>query len=822
MADNVKAKTKKEEISKVDKKEENQTKAVEEAVEKEEIKEEKVEEIKEEEKTEESPEKTDETSEVEKVVEEEATEAEPEKAEESEEIKEENEEKTEEVAGNVVEEKVEVIEDQIEDTKPEEAEEAPVDNAEKDAIPEGTQEEKKIEEITKKVVEEDVKVEVEEEVEEKLEEVKEQSEPETPEPEVKKEEKKKKVAKKKKDVKTEEMTSLENQIKMYEETMETVRSGNIVEGNIIRVDQTEVLIDIGFKAEGIVPISEFGEDVEINVGDKVSVYIVNREGRNGRPYLSKKRADIQKTWRELEEKSKTNEVITGRVAKRVKGGLIVDVNGINTFLPASQVSTKTLPNLDHFVGKELDFRIINYNREKENIVISRKIVIEKEVEKQKEDLMKKLQIDAEIDGVVKNIMEYGVFVDLGGIDGLLHISDMSWGHITHPSEMLNIGDKIKVKVLDFNKDSEKVSLGLKQLVPHPWKNIEIKYPEGSKVEGKVTNLTNYGAFVELEKGVEGLIHVSEMSWTKQITHPKQMLKVGDAVNAIVLNVDKEEHRISLGLKQVEPNPWLTIGVTHPVESTVTGKIKNITNFGAFMEVEKDIDGLIHISDLSWTKRIMHPSEMLKKGQEVTAVVLSIDKVMQRIALGLKQLQEDPWEKIEERFPINSEHEIEVIKIIPKGALVLADKDSGIEGFIPTSHLGIPGLEEPEFAFDPQEVIPVKVIEADKENRRLIFSVKTYFFGREEDEVNKFVQDHLEKIKDRRRQKDEKAAQKKAAKEAAEKAAREAKEKAAKEKEAAEKESKEVAEKAADEKETVEKESKEVVEKAVKEDDSSEK
>ena len=693
MAVNVKAKTKKEEISKVNEKEKNETKVVEETIEeeiKEEVKEEKVEAIKEEEKTEELTEETDGTSEVEVTVEEETKEEtledEPEKVEESEEIKEENEEKTE------------------------------------------------------------------------------------------------------------EMTSLENQIKMYEETMETVRSGNIVEGNIIRVDQTEVLVDIGFKAEGIVPISEFGEDAEIKVGDKVSVYIVNREGRNGRPYLSKKRADIQKTWQELEEKSKTNEVITGTVAKRVKGGLIVDVNGINTFLPASQVSTKALPNLDHFVGKELDFRIINYNREKENIVISRKIVIEKEVEKQKEVLMEKLQIDAEIDGVVKNIMEYGVFVDLGGIDGLLHISDMSWGHIKHPSEMLNIGDKIKVKILDFNKDSEKVSLGLKQLVPHPWKNIEIKYPEGSKVEGKVTNLTNYGAFVELEKGVEGLIHVSEMSWTKQITHPKQMLKVGDAVNAIVLNVDKEEHRISLGLKQFEPNPWLTIGVTHPVESTVTGKIKNITNFGAFMEVEKDIDGLIHISDLSWTKRIMHPSEILKKGQEVTAVVLSIDRVMQRIALGLKQLQDDPWEKIEERFPINSEHEIEVIKIITKGALVLADKDSGIEGFIPTSHLGIPGLEEPEFAFDPKEVIPVKVIEADKENRRLIFSVKTYFFGREEGEVNAFVQDHLEKIKERRRQRDKKAADKKAAKEAAEKATKEANEKAAKEKEAAEKESKEVAEK----------------------------
>jgi len=715
MADNVQAKTKEEEISKVEKKEENKTKAVEETVGKEEIKEEVKEETVEEKK---------------------------------------KDEITEEVDEEVVE-TVEVEEVSIEQVQEEVAKEEP----DKPEEPEETPKDEKPEDVPEVVVEEEISEKVPAEAEEKSKDVKEQSEPEVPEPEIKKEEKKEKKSKKKKEeVKTEDMTSLENQIKMYEETMETVRSGNIVEGNIIRVDQTEVLIDIGFKAEGVVPISEFDENGEVNVGDKVFVYIINREGRNGRPFLSKKRADIQKTWKELEEKSKTAEIVTGTVVKRVKGGLIVDVKGINTFLPASQVSTKTLPNLDHFVGKELDFRIINYNREKENIVISRKIVIEEEFEKKKEDLMKKLHIDAEIDGIVKNIMEYGVFVDLGGIDGLLHISDMSWGHITHPSDMLNIGDKIKIKVLDFNKDSEKVSLGLKQLVPHPWKNIEIKYPEGSKVEGKVTNITNYGAFVELEKGVEGLIHISEMSWTKQITHPKQILKVADAVNAIVLNVDKEEHRISLGLKQVEPNPWLTIGVTHPVGSTVTGKIKNITNFGAFMEVEKDIDGLIHISDLSWTRRIMHPSEILKKGQEVTAVVLSIDKVMQRIALGLKQLHDDPWEKIEERFPINSEHEIEVIKIISKGALVLADKDSEIEGFIPTSHLGIPGLEEPELAFDKNEVIPVKVIEADKENRRLIFSVKTYFFGRDEEEVNAFVQDHLEKIKDHRRQKEEKASE----------------------------------------------------------------
>ncbi|MCK4360071.1 MAG: 30S ribosomal protein S1 [Candidatus Cloacimonetes bacterium] len=564
-------------------------------------------------------------------------------------------------------------------------------------------------------------------------------------------------------VKVSEASSVESQIKMYEKTMETVKSGNVVEGTIIRVDSSEVMIDIGFKAEGIIPISEFEDPEEVQVGNKIWVYIIRKENRQGRPRLSKKKADLQRHWEELTECYNNDKKISGKIIKRVKGGMIVDFNSISAFLPASHISTKTLPNLDHLVGEDSDFKIISFNREKENIVLSRKLVLEEVLNKKKSGLLEKLEEGIEIDGVVKNIMEYGVFVDLGGIDGLLHISDMSWGHINHPSEMLNIGDKIKVKILSFNKENEKVSLGLKQLVPHPWQNIEIKYPEGSKVEGKVTNITNYGAFIELEKGVEGLIHISEMSWTKQITHPKQLLKVGDGVNAIVLSVDKDEHRISLGLKQVEPNPWLTIDVRHPIDSKITGKIKNITNFGAFMEVERDIDGLIHISDLSWTKRILHPGEVLKKGQEVEVVILLIDKVMQRISLGIKQLKPDPWKNIEKDFPINSEHNVKIIKIIPKGALISATE--GIEGFIPTSHLGIPGLENSELAFDIGEELPVKVIEVDSENRRLIFSVKTFFFGREEKEVNDFVSAHLDKIKAKRKEREIKS---KEGKEAAEK------------------------------------------------------
>jgi small subunit ribosomal protein S1 len=540
----------------------------------------------------------------------------------------------------------------------------------------------------------------------------------------------------------------EAQIEMYEETMKTVHKGNIVEGTIMKIDSNEVFVDIGFKAEGVIPLSEFDNVEELREGDKVEVFIIRKEDRQGRPRLSKRYADVKRLWDEIEEAYKTGEYVSGKIVERVKGGLMVDIRGIKAFLPASHASTKVLPNLDYFVGKEDEFKIVKLDRASKNVVVSLREVIEEQLSQKKKALLERLEEGMETEGVVKNIMDYGVFIDLGGIDGLLYISDMSWGHLDHPSQMLNLGDRVKVKVLSFDKENEKIALGIKQLVPHPWKNIEIKYPEGSKVTGKVINITPYGAFVELEKGVEGLIHVSEMSWTHHIMHPDKILKVGDTVDAIVLNVDKEQHRISLGLKQIEPNPWLTIDMRYPVGSKVTGKIKNITPFGAFIEIEKDIDGLIHVSDLSWIKRISHPGEMLKIGEEVTAVVLAIDKVKQRISLGIKQLQPDPWESIEEKFPMNSQHTVIIATLIPKGAIV--ETEEGIEGFIPVSHLGIPGLTEPELAFEKGERIPTKVIEVDKENRRLVFSVKTYFFGREEKEINEFVQVHLEKLHLRRK------------------------------------------------------------------------
>ena len=547
--------------------------------------------------------------------------------------------------------------------------------------------------------------------------------------------------------------SVESQFEMYEKSMMDVKTGNIIEGTIIRVDSSEVLVDIGFKSEGIIPISEFDKPEEVKIGDKVWVYIIRKENRQGRPHLSKRRADEKRYWDELEKCYKENKVISGKIKIRVKGGMTVDLNGIDAFLPGSQISNKVLPTFDHFVGKEYEFKILTFDRAEENVVVSHKVVVEEEISQQQKDLLENLKVGNEVEGIVKNLLDYGAFVDLGGMDGLLHISDMSWGHLNHPSEFLKIGDKVKVKVLLFDSKNRKIGLGLKQLVPHPWQNIEIKFPEGSKVEGVITNLTKYGAFIELEKGVEGLIHVSEMSWTKQISHPNQILKVGDKVKGIVLNVDKSEHKISIGLKQIEANPWLTIDVKYPVGSKITGKIRNITNFGAFMEITDGIDGLIHISDISWTKRIVHPRDVLKQNEKVTAVVLSIDKVMQRIALGIKQLEPDPWENVEKDFQVNTEHNVEIKKIIMKGVIVKANNT--IEGFIPASHLGIPGLVDIEYAFESGEIIPVKVIEVDKENRRLIFSVKTYFFGRKEKEVNDFVTARLEKIKAKRKEAKEK-------------------------------------------------------------------
>lgn len=523
----------------------------------------------------------------------------------------------------------------------------------------------------------------------------------------------------------------EAMLELIEEYSSNVRRGQIVEGKVVAVNDREVVVAVGGKSDGVVQLSEFDLSEIPEVDSTIMVYINDMDNGEGRLSLSKKRADYVKNIELIRQAAKDGSTLNGSIKRRVKGGMIVNVLGIEAFLPGSQMSLKPIPNLDQFIGKEMSFKIISLDEEHRNIILSRRQVLEQEALEKRAELLEKLQVDAELDGEVKNITQYGAFIDLGGIDGLLHITDMSWGKINHPSEMLAIGDKVKVKVIKFDTDTNKISLGLKQLVPHPWENIEIKYPEGVRVTGKVISIKSFGAFLELEPGVEGLVHISEMSWTKKITDARKILKIGDTVNAIVLELDKENKRLSLGMKQMDANPWLSIEDHFPVGTVLTRKIKSLTAFGAFVEIEDGIDGLIHISDISWTKRIYHPREVYRKGQEVESVILSIDRALHRIALGVKQLHPDPWANLNVSLPINTEVIGKISKLIPKGVLV--DVQVGedlVEGFIPTSHLAIPKLEHTEDAFHVGEELPLKVIELDMENRRLILSVKAFFFSRD--------------------------------------------------------------------------------------------
>jgi small subunit ribosomal protein S1 len=548
------------------------------------------------------------------------------------------------------------------------------------------------------------------------------------------------------DEQPEENSNRQEMLNLLDEHFSRFKPGEIVEGTVVNVDERNVLVDIGYKSEGAVSIKDFPTASPPEKNDKIKVYIESAENGSGRLKLSKKKADFYSNLPELEKLKEDNETVTGILRRRVKGGMIVEIDNLEAFLPGSHISTKPIPNLDQFIGKEYEFKILTIDKDRRNIIVSRKKVLEEDQKRKLDELKDKLVEGAELDGEVRNITDYGAFVDLGGIDGLLHITDMSWGHLNHPSDMLSIGDKLKVKVLNFDKDENKVSLGLKQLVPHPWENIEAKYPEGSIVTGKVVNLTSYGAFIELEPGVEGLVHVTELSWTKRVKHAKKVLKKGETVKAIVLSTSKEDKRISLGIKQMEPNPWLTIDELHPEGSIVEGPVKSITPFGIFIEIEKDIEGLIHISDISWTKRIYHPKEMFKRGDMVKAKVLSIDKTLHRIALGIKQLSPDPWEKLDEKLPINSELTAKISKIIAKGVLVdIPVNETIVEGFVPLSHLAIPGLRRASAAFKLGEELPLKVIELDLENRRLILSVKAYFFRKEEDELKEFIRSHEERM-----------------------------------------------------------------------------
>ena len=532
----------------------------------------------------------------------------------------------------------------------------------------------------------------------------------------------------------EERRLLETQ---YDNTLgQTVlRVGTIVPGRIIASNDKEVLVNIGYKSEGVIPRQEFRSDEEVSEGIRVDVFIEKLEDDDGRVSVSKEKAHFHKVWNDIKAAYDEGTIVRGTVIKRIKGGLTARIMGVDAFLPGSQVALRQVPNLEKFCGEELDFRVIKLNKRRRNIVVSRRQVLEEARSELKETLIKDLEEGQTRMGIVKNITDFGAFVDLGGIDGLLHITDMSWGRVRHPSQLVSIGDEIEVMVLKFDKDKERISLGTKQLQPFPWEGVAERYPKDAVVKGVVASITDYGAFIELEPGVEGLIHISEMSWTKHVRHPSKLLNVGEDIEALVLSVNEEERKISLGIKQTMDNPWESIEERYPVGSQISGKVRNLTSFGAFVEIEDGIDGLVHISDMSWTKRITHPSEILSKGDALDVVVLSIDRENHRISLGLKQTIENPWDRMNEQFPEGTEVEGEVTQILDRGVVVNLDQD--IEGFVPLSQLGWDELQSPDKVLRNGDILPLRVIEVVPSSRRIVLSVTSYFNGRSPEELNDF-------------------------------------------------------------------------------------
>jgi small subunit ribosomal protein S1 len=516
--------------------------------------------------------------------------------------------------------------------------------------------------------------------------------------------------------------SEEKMTELYEESLRRVQEGEVVKGRIVSITKDFVMVDIGYKSEGQIPIHEFTTpegEVTAQVGDQVEALLESREDEEGALMLSKNKASKIKVWEEVSYAYHHDGVVTGTVVAKVKGGLSVDLGGIIAFLPGSQVDLAPMRHTDHLIGQKYTFKVLKFNRKRRNVVLSRRSLLEKAKNEAKATLLATLEEDKVLEGVVKNITDYGIFVDLGGLDGLLHITDLSYGRVRHPADLFKVGDSITVKVLSFDREKERISLGLKQLTPDPWTTVDEKYPLGSHVSGRVVSLTDYGAFVELEPGVEGLIHISEMSWTRKIRHPSQVLSVGDVVESTVLEIEPQRKRISLSLKQMEPNPWEVIGEKYPVNSVIEGKIKNITDFGIFIGIDEGIDGLVHISDISWTKRFKHPSELYKKGQVVQAKVLFIDKDNERFSLSIKDLTPNPWQTIDQRFPVNATVSGTITNITDFGLFV--EVDEGIEGLIHISELG---RDKQKMAtLKVGDTIKAKVIHSSPTERRIGLSVR---------------------------------------------------------------------------------------------------
>ena len=513
----------------------------------------------------------------------------------------------------------------------------------------------------------------------------------------------------------------EAMLEMYEGTMASIAEGEIVMSRVLRITDNAVILDVGFKSEGSVALDEFKEPPA--VGDEVEVFLEHLEDQEGAVVLSKKKADFMRVWEKIRVAYESDQPVEGTLMKKIKGGVVVSVMGVDAFLPGSQIALRRVPNIDDLLGDSYEFKIIKLNKRRRNIVVSRRIILENERAHKREHLMKELEVNQVRKGIVKNITDFGAFIDLGGVDGLLHITDMSYGRVSHPTEMLKIGDEVEVKILDIDWQRERISLGMKQLQAYPWKDVSEKYPVGTRVQGKVVSITNYGAFVELEPGIEGLVHISEMSWTRNVRHPSKIVSIGETIEAVVLKVDESEEKISLGMKQTEQDPWMTLPNKYPIGTRIAGKVRNLTSFGAFVELEPGIDGLIHISDMSWTKRVQHPSEVVKKSDAVDVVILNIDSENKRISLGLKQAAEDPWLTIGETFPVGREMRARTVRLMDKGVVI--DLGDDIEGFAPVSHLGIEGIVDPAEGVKEGQAVDVQVIEVDPIHHRIVVAVTSY-------------------------------------------------------------------------------------------------
>ena len=509
--------------------------------------------------------------------------------------------------------------------------------------------------------------------------------------------------------------SREELVKTYDESLNTVKDKDVIEGTIIAINKREVVVNIGYKSDGIIPVSEFRYNPEIKVGDQVEVFIENQEDKKGQLILSHRKARAARSWDRINAALENNEIIKGYIKCRTKGGMIVDVFGIEAFLPGSQIDVKPIRDYDIFVGKTMEFKVVKINQEFKNVVVSHKALIEAELEQQKREIIAKLEKGQVLEGTVKNITSYGVFIDLGGVDGLIHITDLSWGRVNHPQEVVELDQKLNVVILDFDDEKKRIALGLKQLQPHPWDALDPELKVGDHVKGRVVVMTDYGAFVEVAAGVEGLIHVSEMSYRQHLRSAQDFLKVGDEVEAVILTLDRADRKMSLGLKQLKKDPWEDIEVRYPVGSRHTARVRNFTNFGVFVEIEEGVDGLIHISDLSWTKKVKHPSEFTQIGADIEVQVLEIDKESRRLSLGHKQLEDNPWDAFEDVFAVGSIHEGTIVEMVEKGAVVALPH--GVEGFATPKHL----VKEDGTTAKKGETLEFKVIEFNKDSKRIILS-----------------------------------------------------------------------------------------------------